>query len=82
MVINGLNSREFYRRENQMSLFSSKQKDSTGLTVQEIIAGKDGQFSTVSKGATVQECAKVTTFMKLGVLVVLNDDGKFAGMVS
>ncbi len=65
-----------------MPLFSSKQKDSTGLTVQEIIAGKDGQFSTVSKGATVQEYAKVTTFMKLGVLVVLNDDGKFAGMVS
>jgi len=65
-----------------MPIFSNKRKETKSLTVNDIIGEKNSQLSTVTKAATVQECAKVMTFMQVGVLIVLDDERKFAGMVS
>lgn len=70
------------RRERSDRRKKDRRTGAKGVFVADIVEDKNTNVSTVSLTATVAECAKVMTFMKVGVLVVLNDNRKLVGMVS
>jgi len=69
-----------------MAFFTSqksggRKKASRGILVSEVIKDKSKSISTVALDASVPDCAKIMTFMKVGVLVVLDENRNLAGMV-
>lgn len=74
-----------------MAFFGNKRKEDRRqgnrrggqeILVGDVIQDKMGHISTVQNTATLIECAKVLTFMKVGLLVVVDENSKFVGTIA
>ncbi len=59
-----------------------RRKKFKGAKVQDLLEGKNNNITTVSIGAKVTAAAQVMADMKIGILIVMDDNQKFAGVVA
>lgn len=53
-----------------------------GIRVEALLADKKGDLGTISPNATIRDAARVIADMRVGILVVLDEDKKFKGLIS
>ncbi len=61
---------------------SERRKRIRGVKVQDLLQGKSDKITTVSISANIVAAAQVMADMKIGILVVMDENQNFAGMVA
>lgn len=59
-----------------------KQSKTKGVKIQALLDGKDSNIKSINSSETLYAASRVMTELKIGVLIVFNEDKKFAGVIS